>query len=93
MFRLRLTKNFKKILGIGYQHTQAESQFSLSLICFFSGENSINKSKRNIKLKYIKLKNFFKKFSLAPKSRRSRKKKKIVISLNNAIPFSIPALF
>ena len=52
MFRLRLTQNFKKISGIGYQHTQAESQFILSLICFFSGENSINKSKRNIKLKY-----------------------------------------
>ena len=52
MFRLGLTQNCKKILGIGYQHTQAESQFSLSLICFFSGEKSINKSKRNIKLKY-----------------------------------------
>ena len=52
MFRLTLTQNFMKILGIGYQHTQAESQFRLSLICFFSGENSINKSKRNIKLKY-----------------------------------------
>ena len=63
MFRLRLTQNFKKILGIGYQYTQAESQFRLSLICFFSGENSINESKRNIKLKtewnFLPLKTWF----------------------------------